>query len=85
MAEYLIGTYERPLLLLVRQGTFSRMTAPTPECTPEYVAMVVRDLRLLILKYLLAGFSMLVLDEPAPPAGTPFPGDGRYWWPVREK
>ena len=28
---------------------------------------------------------MLVLDEPAHPAGTPFPGDGRCWWPVREK
>ena len=44
------------------------------------------------LKYLLAGFCMLVLDEPGHPPGTPFPGgdmvtsiDGVCYCPVREK
>lgn len=99
VAEHLLGTFERALLL-AQQGVFIRMTGPAPDCTPAYMAMVhrecestgVRDPRLLFLKYLLAGFSMLVLDEPAHPVGTPFPGgdrvdagDGFYWCPVREK
>ena len=57
----------------------------------ECDASEVRDPRLFFLKYLLAAFSMLVLGEPAHPAGTPFPGgdrveqgDGRDWCPVRE-
>jgi len=44
------------------------------------------------LKYLLAGFCMLVLNEPGHPADTPFPGGdsvqftrGVYYCPVREK
>ena len=44
------------------------------------------------LKFLLAGYCMLVLQEPGHPVGTPFPGgdrveftDGVYYCPVREK
>ena len=44
------------------------------------------------LKYLLAGFCMLVVNELGHPAGTPFHGgnsvqftDGVYYCPVREK
>lgn len=46
--------------------------------------------RLRALKYLIAGFTMYILDEPAHPAGTPFPGgycvelfEGVYYCPVR--
>lgn len=48
--------------------------------------------RLLYLKYLLVGFRMFVLGEPAHPVGTPFPGgheveseSGIFYCPVREK
>ena len=44
------------------------------------------------LKFLLAGYCMLVVQEPGHPVGTPFPGgdrveftDGVYYCPVREK
>lgn len=46
--------------------------------------------RLRVLKYLIAGFTMYILDEPAHPEGTPFPGgyfvelhEGVYYCPVR--
>ena len=99
VAEYLLGTYERDLLL-AQQGAFVRITGPAPDCTLECKAIIVReceapevrDPRFLFLKYLLAGFSMLVLDEPAHSVETPFPGgdrvdagDGFYWCPVRKK
>lgn len=42
------------------------------------------------LKYLIAGFTMYILEEPAHPVGTPFPGgyhvelfEGVYYCPVR--
>lgn len=42
--------------------------------------------------YILAGFSMFVLEKPGHPVGTPFPGgmtvrkrDGRYYCPVRDR
>jgi len=45
-----------------------------------------------LLYFLLAAFNLFVLDRPAHPAGTPFPGgleveirDGEYLCPVREK
>ncbi len=51
-----------------------------------------KDPRFLYLKYLLAAFSMFVLQEPAHPVGTPFPGgqivdvwEGTYLCPVRER
>lgn len=98
VSEHLLGTYERALLLL-QQGGLLWMKDAVPETTREYWAMVqraceapeTRDPRLVFLKYLLAAFSMLVLDEPGHPVGTPFPGgdrvelgDGVYWCPVRE-
>jgi uncharacterized protein (UPF0305 family) len=51
-----------------------------------------KDPRLTFLNFLLAGFCMFVLLEPAHPVGTPFPGgdtveyaDEVYYCPVREK
>ncbi len=84
MAEHLLWTYGRALLL-AQQGAFARMMTLVPGCTPAYMAMVVcecgapgvRDPRLLSLKYLLAGFSLLALDAPARPVGTPSPGGDR--------
>ncbi len=99
VAEYLLETCERALLL-DQQGAFARMTAPSPECTPAYMAIVLREFgapevrnpRLLFLKYLFAAFPMLVLDGSAHPAGMPFPGgdrvgkgDSRCWCPAWEK
>jgi uncharacterized protein (UPF0305 family) len=50
-----------------------------------------KDPKYLYLKYLLAGFTMFVLTEPAHPVGTPFPGgqivdewEGTYLCPVRD-
>jgi len=44
------------------------------------------------VKYLLAGFTIYVLEEPAHPIGTPFPGgqivdewEGEYLCPVRDR
>lgn len=50
------------------------------------------DVRLRFLKFLLAGFCMLVQELPGHPVGMPFPGgdkvaviEGVYYCPVREK
>ena len=50
-----------------------------------------KDLKFLYLKYLLAAFTMFILEEPAHPVGTPFPGgqivdewEGTCLCPVRE-
>ena len=50
------------------------------------------DLRLRFLKFLLAGFCMIVQQEPGDPVGMRFPGgdrveliDGVYYCPVRDK
>jgi uncharacterized protein (UPF0305 family) len=100
IAEHLLGTFQR-IRLAQQQGTFRAIHAPVLDEQKKYWAMVAGqctdekgadgpDLR--FLKYLLAGYCMLVLDEPGHPAGTPFPGgdrvefmDGVYYCPVREK
>ena len=97
ISEHLLGTWQR-IRLMSQQGSFSALHDPVDTVSPRFWEMVAGacrgsgDLRLRFLKYLLAGFSMFVLREPAHPVGTPFPGgdrvsfiDGTYYCPVREK
>ncbi|MEN6609858.1 MAG: DUF2115 domain-containing protein [Methanoregulaceae archaeon] len=100
ITEYLLGTFQR-VRLMQQQGAFSRFSDSLPESAATYWAMAgnacckaadADGAHLRFLKYLLAGFCMFVLQEPAHPVGTPFPGgdsvelvDGIYYCPVREK
>jgi uncharacterized protein (UPF0305 family) len=99
IAEHLLGTYQR-IRLLQQQGVFKTMHEPLTEQQKKYWHMAGEQCQendgadepaIRFLKYLLAGFCMLVLNEPGHPAGTPFPGgdsvqfcDGVYYCPVRE-
>jgi len=98
--EQLLGTYQS-IRLKNQQGSFAVMTEPVDRNSETYWAMVEEqcrpecgsdDIRLRFLKFLLAGFCMLVMHEPGHPVGTPFPGgdrveriDGIYYCPVRIK
>ena len=98
--EHLLGTYQR-IRLLQQQGAFKTMYEPVTELQKKYWDMAGVQCReenggdapaIRFLKYLLAGFCMLVLNEPGHPAGTPFPGGDAvqftgsvYYCPVREK
>jgi uncharacterized protein (UPF0305 family) len=100
ITEYLLGTYQR-IHLLEQQGAFKAMHEPLTDPQKNYWDMVAEQCSgdvggdvpaIRFLKYLLAGFCMLVLNEPGHPAGTPFPGgdsvqfiSGVYYCPVREK
>jgi uncharacterized protein (UPF0305 family) len=97
ISEHLLGTWQR-IRLMSQQGSFSALQDPVDAASPRFWGMVAGECRaggdahLRFLKYLLAGFSMFVLREPAHPVGTPFPGgdavsfiDGTYYCPVREK
>ncbi|MDD1654394.1 MAG: DUF2115 domain-containing protein [Methanomicrobiales archaeon] len=97
VSEHLLGTYQK-IRLMSQQGSFSTLEDPVDAASPGFWEMVAGecretgDLHLRFLKYLLAGFSMFVLREPAHAVGTPFPGgdtvsliDGTYYCPVREK
>jgi len=97
ISEHLMGTYQR-IRLMAQQGSFSGMRDPVDTSASRFWEMVAGecldsgDARLRFLKFLLAGFTMFVLREPAHAAGTPFPGgdtvnlvDGVYYCPVREK
>ena len=100
ITEHLLGTFQR-IRLNDQQGTHRTMNQPVTEDQKKYWDMVARQCRddgdgdpptLRFLKYLLAGYCMLVLAEPGHPAGTPFPGgdevefvNGVYYCPVREK
>jgi len=96
---HLHGTYQ-DIRLMEQQGVFEGMREPVPKNSPAYWAMVAgqcaagddEDLRLRFLKYLLAGFCMLVQGVPGHPVGMVFPGgdkvevvDGVYYCPVRTK
>jgi hypothetical protein len=86
---------------MAQQGTFSHMQEPLDPSASRFWGVVASECggmsrgqepRLRFLKYLLAGFSMFVLGEPAHAVGTPFPGgdtvqylQGVYYCPVREK
>ena len=99
VSEHLLGTFQR-IRLMSQQGSFSPLQDPPDASAPRFWEMVAGECRgppgsevsLRFLKYLLAGFTMFVLREPAHAVGTPFPGgdtvqlhDGVYYCPVREK
>ncbi|WP_292368631.1 DUF2115 domain-containing protein [Methanoregula sp. UBA64] len=98
ITAHLLGTYQT-IRLMEQQGSFRTLTAPVMEHEQAYWEMVAAqcrpgpgDLRLRFLKFLLAGFAMIVRQEPGHPVGMRFPGgdrvqeiDGVYYCPVREK
>jgi len=100
ITEHLLGTFQR-IRLDFQQGTFKTLHEPVTDEQQKYWDMVADQCRqdtggdapaLRFLKYLLAGYCMLVLSEPGHAVGTPFPGgdeveftDGIYYCPVREK
>ncbi|MGA2121810.1 MAG: DUF2115 domain-containing protein [Methanoregula sp.] len=100
ITEHLLGTYQR-IRLDDQQGKFKTLDQPVIDEQKKYWDMVAGQCReeeagdapgTRFLKYLLAGYCMLVLNEPGHPVGTPFPGgdtveftDGCYYCPVREK
>jgi len=102
ITEHLLGTWQT-LWLMHQQGAFASMNEPVQKEVDAYWEMVAKqcggasagdgdDIRLRFLKFLIAGFCMLVQHEPGHPVGTPFPGgdrvqyiDGVYYCPVREK
>ncbi|WP_292519898.1 DUF2115 domain-containing protein [Methanoculleus sp.] len=88
------------LIATVRRGSQNIPDEPLPDKFREFCGMVERtclaaeaeEQHLELLYFLLAAFNLFVLDRPAHPAGTPFPGglevevrDGEYLCPVREK
>lgn len=96
--EQLFDTHHT-LISRVRRGDLSLLDGPLADNFQEFCGMVEetcivreRNKRLSLLYYLLAAFNIFVLDLPAHPVGTPFPGgfeveirDGTYICPVREK
>jgi uncharacterized protein (UPF0305 family) len=100
ITEHLLGTYQT-IHLRQQDGSFGTMTKLLTGQQKSYWDMVVTlcmdknesdNSRLRFLKFLLAGFCMLVLNEPGHAVGTPFPGgdtvqliDGIYYCPVRER
>ncbi len=100
IAEHLAGTWQT-INLMEQQEIFGTMHEPLTDRQKDFWNMVMaqygsadngEDARLRFLKFLLAGFCMIVLNEPGHAVGTPFPGgdkveciDGVYFCPVREK
>ena len=98
VTSHLLGTFQN-IRLMDQQGEFARMNEPVTDVERAYWEMVstqCRDgtgnIRLRFLKFLLAGFCMIVRKGPGHPAGMRFPGgdwveliDGVYYCPVREK
>ncbi len=97
--EEIFGAHHR-LLLLSRNGGGRELDDPPAPALGGYAAMVAeactakareKDPKYLYLKYLLSAFTMFVVEEPAHPVGTPFPGgqivdewEGTYLCPVRD-
>jgi uncharacterized protein (UPF0305 family) len=95
---HLLGTYQA-IRLMDQSGAFVRMNERVTDAERNYWAMVGTqcrggpgDLRLRFLKFALAGFCMIVRQEPGHPVGLRFPGgdrveliDGIYYCPVKEK
>ena len=89
------------IALLAQSRDSGEYQAPPVAAARDYWLMALKSCRntasktnprLLYLKYLLIGFRMFVLGEPAHPVGTPFPGgheveseSGIFYCPVREK
>lgn len=100
ITEHLLGTYQR-IRLENQQGVYRAWKQPVVDYRKKYWVMVAGQCgeadggdapTIRFLKYLLAGYCMLVLDEPGHLVGTPFPGgdeveltNGIYYCPVREK
>lgn len=94
------GTYQQ-IMLMRQQGAFSPVDgSPVSIKSPSYWRMVATNCRtedeerdrLRYLKFLIAGFCMLVLEVPGHPVGMEFPGgdrvelsNGVYYCPVRTK
>ncbi|WP_317065570.1 DUF2115 domain-containing protein [Methanoculleus caldifontis] len=96
--EEIFAAHHR-LVLLSRNGGGS--DEPPDPALGAYCSMVAeacaakareKDPKYLYLKYLLSAFTIFILEEPAHPVGTPFPGgqivdewEGTYLCPVRDK
>lgn len=96
-----IFSAQHRLLLLARSGAGDEEEKPLPKAAVSYFGMIeaaarekakTNDPTFLYLKYLLAGFTIFVMEEPAHPVGTPFPGgqivdewEGEYLCPVRDR
>lgn len=97
--EEIFGAHHR-LVLLSRNGADRDLSEPPGPALGGYCSMVAeactakareKDPKYLYLKYLLSAFTMFVVEEPAHPVGTPFPGgqivdewEGAYLCPVRD-
>lgn len=98
--EQVMGAYHD--LALTCRGEKSLDDGPVDPSLPAYAEMVTEACQarvaagkvpdLLVLKYLLAAYTMYVRGRPAHPVGTPFPGGlevyaegDAYYCPVREK
>jgi len=98
ITTHLLGTYQT-VRLMDQQGGFRTLTAPVIPAEQAYWEMAAAQcrpgtggIRLRFLKFLLAGFAMIVRQEPGHPVGMRFPGgdrvqeiDGVYYCPVRDK
>jgi uncharacterized protein (UPF0305 family) len=100
ITEHLLGTFQR-IRLDNQQGVYKTLKQPVTVEQRKYWEMVTGQCggeegsdapTIRFLKHLLAGYCMLVLEEPGHSVGTPFPGgdeveysDGIYYCPVREK
>lgn len=100
ISEHLAGTWQT-ISLMKQQGVFGTLHEPLTHRQKDFWNMVAvecgsadrgEDARLRFLKFLLAGFCMIVLKEPGHAVGTPFPGgdkveclEGVYYCPVRDK
>ena len=101
MMEHLFGTHHQ-VILRHRKGRFDDLRGPVEGKLGEFCDLLLglpdrededdRDPRLVLLYYLIAAFTIFVLELPGHPVGTPFPGgfiveerEGTYYCPVREK
>jgi uncharacterized protein (UPF0305 family) len=99
MMEHLFGTHHT-IMVGHRRGRFGDLREPPGEKISDFCDMLLdlpgrddeRNLRLMLLYYLIAAFTIFVCELPGHPVGTPFPGgflveerDGTYYCPVREK
>jgi uncharacterized protein (UPF0305 family) len=99
MMEMIFETHHT-LIATMRQGNPNMQDGPLPGEVQDFCEMVEKtclgtdeeEQHLELLYFLLAAFNLFVLDLPAHPVGTPFPGgfkveirNGEYLCPVREK